>query len=274
MVSLMAMPSARYLNLQQNLNRATRTMPKSPTPQRAARQHCPTRGFDERAGEPGAIWRLPPSPRAGRRRAQLIENGAKGPAAGPLARGRACPGGRSVACLARRPRGKVRPPSTTTWSRAEALAGRSRARAARSGISEKKVRQALAEAAATSAKLPHRVAKRLARDDFEVARARRVATPCGRFALVATASASAWRTFFSRSLTSSSSTASASGRVSPSTRWSYWRPNFAVSAAREAGDRSPSRARTSASERACTLAALAPFSMSLGAAPAGPRGWR
>src|SRR5262245_48706449 len=110
---------------------------------------------------------FPPSPRAGRRRAQLIENGARGASvhALSLADVRALEGDPSPAALAAKfGRQYDHLVEGDTRSLAEAvleLLVRDL---------EKNVRQALAEAVAASANLPHSVATRLARDDFEVAR--------------------------------------------------------------------------------------------------------
>ena len=112
----------------------------------------------------------PPSPRAGRRRAQLIENGAKAASvqALSLADVRALEGDPSpasrAALAAKFGRQYDHLVEGDTRSLAEAvleLLVRDL---------EKNVRQALAEAVAASANLPHGVATRLARDDFEVAR--------------------------------------------------------------------------------------------------------
>jgi uncharacterized protein (DUF2336 family) len=112
----------------------------------------------------------PPSPRAGRRRAQLIENGARAASvqALTLADVRALEGDPSpasrAALAAKFGRQYDHLVEGDTRSLAEAvleLLVRDL---------EKSVRQALAEAVAASANLPHSAAARLARDDFEVAR--------------------------------------------------------------------------------------------------------
>jgi uncharacterized protein (DUF2336 family) len=111
-----------------------------------------------------------PSPRAGRRRAQLIENGARATnvQALSLADVRALEGDPSpasrAALAAKFGRQYDHLVEGDTRSLAEAvleLLVRDL---------EKNVRQALAEAVAASANLPRSVATRLARDDFEVAR--------------------------------------------------------------------------------------------------------
>ena len=113
----------------------------------------------------------PPSPRAGRRRAQLIENGARAASvqALSLADVRALEGDPSpasrAALAAKFGRQYDHLVDGDTRSLAEAvleLLVRD---------VERNVRQALAEAVAASANLPHKVATRLARDEFEVARA-------------------------------------------------------------------------------------------------------
>jgi uncharacterized protein (DUF2336 family) len=147
-------------------------MPKSPTPQRAARQHLPRReaSMSEQASQElsGAYQ---PSPSAGRRRAQLIENGARGASvhALSLADVRALEGDPSPASRAALAAKFGRQYDHLVEGDTRSLAQAVLELLVRDV--EKNVRQALAEAVAASANLPHSVATRLARDDFEVARA-------------------------------------------------------------------------------------------------------
>ena len=111
-----------------------------------------------------------PNPRAGRRRAQLIENGARATnvQALSLADVRALEGDPSPAS-----RAALAAKFGRQYDHLVEGDTRSLAQAVLELLVrdlEKNVRQALAEAVATSANLPHSVATRLARDDFEVAR--------------------------------------------------------------------------------------------------------
>jgi uncharacterized protein (DUF2336 family) len=113
----------------------------------------------------------PQSPVAGRRRAQLIEHGAR--AANPQALSLA-----DVQALQADPSTASRAALAAKFGRQYGHLIEGHTRPLAEAVLEllvrdveKKVRQALAEAAAASANLPHGVASRLARDDIEVARA-------------------------------------------------------------------------------------------------------
>jgi uncharacterized protein (DUF2336 family) len=112
----------------------------------------------------------PPSPVAGRRRAQLVANGVKAAAEPPLSR-------RDVQALQVDPSPAARGALAAKFGRQYDQLVEGRTRALAEAVLqllvkdvEPMVRQALAEAVAASPNLPHGVAVRLARDELDVAR--------------------------------------------------------------------------------------------------------